>query len=79
MLPHFDVLSLRRNATKDCLAILGISESQPSYMLKGTQGLLVKLSAINRGPKKVECSRGGADFRNRPEGIVVWKLYQNSI
>ena len=43
-------------------------------MLNSTKRLLAKFSTIDKGPEKLECSRGSADFRSRPGDFVAWKL-----
>ena len=65
MLTHSDVLSLGRGAIEDCFVTPEIAVT--AYTLKSTKRLLAKLSTVDRGPKRVECLRGGAGFRDGPE------------
>ena len=50
-----------------------------AYIPDSTKCLPVTVSVIDSGPEKLECSRGGADFRNRLGGFVAWKLCLTSI
>ena len=45
-----------------------------AYIPDSTKRLPVMVSVIDGGLDKLECPRGGADFRNRPGGFVAWKL-----
>ena len=50
-------------------------------MLNSIKRLLAKFAETGRGLEKLECSRGGINFRNRSRNLscVACELFQNSI
>ena len=56
-------------AIEDCIAIPETAVT--AYIPDNTKRLPVMVSVIHGGLEKLECSRGGADFRNRPRSFVA--------